>query len=1301
MRSVLAFAGFCLLARPVSGHGPAVPFTENRGQWPAHVLYRATIPGGVLFVERSALTYVLRQGGPLADHAHGREHRSEPLRMHAYRVTFEGARVGTPEGEFRQPHYENHFIGADPARWGAGCGVFGEVWVKGIYPGIDLRIDGRVGLKYDLVVAPGADPSMIRMRYEGHDRLELLDRRLHVVTTAGTVVEEAPIAFHGVPVRDRNSTGDPEQRVACAYALDDGVVSFTVKHDRSSQLVIDPSLTFATYTGSTADNFGFTATYDLNGFLYGGGIVFDIGYPTTPGVLDASFNGGSIDMGITKFSLDGTALVWSTYLGGALGNETPQSLVANANGELFVLATTGSSDFPTTPGCFDPTFNGGVAIPLVGGFANLLGGEGYDFASGTDIVVAHLSADATALIGSTYVGGSGNDGLNNSFQLAYNYGDHFRGEIALDGAENPVIASSTQSADAPVPAGAPQPAFGGGAQDGYLFRMDPGLTAQLFATFRGGSQDDSGFGVQFASNGEIFLSGGTASADLPMAGTPFDNTYDGAVDGYLARYSAAGNALLSATFLGTPAEDQCYFVQLNTSDEVFVVGQTHGAYPVTPGKYNNPNSSQFIQKLDQGLATSLWSTRIGSGLGNEDIAPSAFLVSDCGQIYFSGWGGTVNWNVLATNSTTAGLPLTADAFQPATDGNDFYLMVLEPEATALHYATYFGGNLSSEHVDGGTSRFDKDGNVYQAVCAGCWANNDFPTTPGAWSPTNNTSFGCNLGVFKMALTEPVAVIDIAGPGYVCQPGTADFINLSVGGNNYWWDFGDGNTSTAFEPSHAWPDTGTYVVTMILSDSSACTPNDTAYLNVTVLDGADASIDPPDPLCEGDSIQLHAHGGTDYAWFPNNALSDTTIADPWASPDSATTYFVIVSDSCGSDTASVFVDFFIPFGQAGPDTVVCLGDSVPITALGGGSYLWSPAAGLSDPAIQTPMASPADTTQYAVQITTPDGCIVHDTLTVLVQFGDPVPVTNDTMVCEGGSVQIQVSGGDQYLWDPAPGITDLTVPDPVVSPPAPMHYMVTVSNACASVLDSVFVDVIVVVADAWPDTVICPGESVVLIASGGTGYDWSPGATLSDPDSSITTATPAAATTYQVTVSDAFGCEDVASVTVDLFPEPWVYAGQDFAIEYGEQAQLGAQSGPGALLWTPDLWITCTDCPSPVVFPEVSTLYTVEITDANGCRATDDVFVIINGTLYVPNTFTPDGDGVNDTFFALATEVKEFRMYVFNRWGEKIYEAADLDDPWDGTYSGTPSPIDTYVWRVDMQELNGEKHVVFGHVNLVR
>jgi len=283
---------------------------------------------------------------------------------------------------------------------------------------------------------------------------------------------------------------------------------------------------------------------------------------------------------------------------------------------------------------------------------------------------------------------------------------------------------------------------------------------------------------------------------------------------------------------------------------------------------------------------------------------------------------------------------------------------------------------------------------------------------------------------------------------------------------------------------------------------------------------------------------------------------------------------------------------------------------------------------------------------------------------------------------------------------APGISDLIGPDPVVSPITSTTYFVNVGNSCGLTLDSVHVEVQVVVTDAWPDTTICPGERVSLYANGASQYTWSPATGLNSASGSPITAAPAATTTYRVIAASSAGCTDTAFVTVELFPEPFVSAGEDQQIDFGDQARLQA-TGNGLIAWLPDPTLGCLVCADPLAFPQVSTLYTVTLTDTNGCKATDEVFVIVDGTLYVPNTFTPDGDGINDVFFAKATEVKTFKLLVFNRWGQMIFEGDNLDRFWDGTYNGTRSPIDTYVWRIDLTEISGESRVHYGHVNLVR
>ncbi|MEZ4739881.1 MAG: gliding motility-associated C-terminal domain-containing protein [Flavobacteriales bacterium] len=740
-------------------------------------------------------------------------------------------------------------------------------------------------------------------------------------------------------------------------------------------------------------------------------------------------------------------------------------------------------------------------------------------------------------------------------------------------------------------------------------------------------------------------------------------------------------------------------MQLNTSDEVFVVGQTRGDYPVTPGKYVNPGSSQFIHKLDHDLENSQWSTRFGNGSSVQDLSPTAFLVSDCGQIYFSGWGGSTNSAAGNSSSTTNGMEVTADAFQSTTDGSDFFLMLLDPEAAGLSYATYFGGSESAEHVDGGTSRFDKDGTVYQAVCAGCQNNDDFPTTPGAWSNTNNAT-GCNLGVVKFELSIPIADIQIAGPSEVCFPATVQFANNSSGGDTYFWSFGDGGTSSEYAPAHTFMEEGEFIVTMEMTDQFGCTQSASDTLEITTLPPPIASIEPVGPICPGGSVQLFGSDGIAWEWTPAEGLDDPSAQSPIATPDSVIVYQLVVTGTCGTDTARVELAFIEPEGMALDDEEVCLGSSVTIEATGGGTYAWTPTESVSDPTTAAPSVDPVVDTWYTVEITTPDGCTIIDSLLVTVVLNAPEAVLSDTAICVGGSVQLIGPEAATHTWEPASAVSEAFIVDPIASPPSSQWIVVIASNGCGTIRDSAFVQVIDPQADAWPDSTVCPGRSVQLGASGGISFIWSPTTGLDDPTAPFPTATIDSPISYTVSVTDIYGCEASATVTFGLLPPPFVDAGPDQVMDLGQSVQLNA-TGQGLIEWTPPFGLDCTDCPAPLARPSESTTYTATLTDENGCRSSDVVRVLLTGTIYVPNTFSPNGDGINDLFGASGTEIKTLKLEIFDRWGVLIYTGNTANAWWDGKYGGQDAPIDVYVWRIETEEMIGTKRTLYGHVTLVR
>ncbi len=809
-------------------HTGDIQFIPNAGQWTEPYLYRTAVYGGQLFLERNGFTWHFSNASELGHIKHSGAH-TEPddfvVKRHAFKAVFEGADPMTQvSGEDAFSNYYNYFLGNDPARWKGKVPAFGTVHYKGLYPGIDLKVYSRSNsMKYDLIVEPGASAEMISIRYDGLDDMRIVDGNLELITSINKVVEMAPVAWQMIQ--------GEKIEVPCAFRLEGNRIQFSFPqgYDKRYALTIDPAtLIFASYSGSTSDNWGYTATYDEDGYLYGGGIAFDDGYPVTIGAVQETYNGAGVgyiaDITISKFTPDGTSLVYSTYLGGT-SQDLPYSLIVNDDEELIIYGSTGSSNFPTVAGCYDLTFNGGSSITV---------DVVLNFPSGSDAFIAKLSADGSSLIGSTFFGGTSNDALNTGV-IGYNYGDHARGEVITDDAGNIFIASSTRSPNLPVTAGAFQTTIGG-AQDGFIAKFNPGLTTLSWSSFIGGTAEDGAYSIKKMHGPKFVVSGGTASSNMPTTPGALHEDYNGgSADGYLMIIPDDASDITHLTYIGTNAYDQSFLTEVDEDNHIYVTGQTRGDYPVVGDVYSNPGSSQYISKLDSTLSTLLLSTVFGSGDDVVNISPTAFLVDVCDNIFVAGWGGNVNIGYNFETGTVNDMPVTADAFQSTTDGSDFYLIVFSEDLADLSYATYFGGAISDEHVDGGTSRFDKSGVVYHAVCAGCGGSDDFPTTEGVVSNTNNAP-NCNLGVFKFALAvPPTNALFILDPNSGCYPVDVNFTNLSTNAVSYVWDFGDGSTSTETDPSHTYGDPGVYTVTLVAEVDGICGVNDTTEATVTVFD----------------------------------------------------------------------------------------------------------------------------------------------------------------------------------------------------------------------------------------------------------------------------------------------------------------------------------------------------------------------------------------------------------------------------------------------------------------------------------
>lgn len=718
-------------------------FEENKGQWNGEVLYKTHYAGGDVFICKDKIVYSLFDASALNTLHGSSKSMPDSIQRHAVSVHYDGCNLDiTTEGLEPFSDYSNYFVGPK-SKWRSKIPHFRKVRMHNIYKGVDLEFFYLNGsLKYNFIVEKPETAALIKLLYKGADKLELIKGALHIKTSLGTIIEKAPVSFS----RDG-------ELIESSYILKNNILGFDIsqqltRKQRRNSVLIDPELIFSTYSGSVADNFGYTATYDTFGNGYAGGIVYGFGYPITTGAFQSIFKGSVIDIAISKYPPDGTSRIYATYIGGT-GEDHPHSMVVNSKNELVVMGSTSSIDFPTTNQAYDRVLNNNINPPN-GKF---------------DIFLFKFNELGTSLIASTFVGGDEDDGLNGNNStnnpigtLINNYADNFRGEVIVDSQDNIYIASSTKSANFPYKGGSSSTFTG--TQNAIIFKMTPNLNDLVWSTFWG-QGECSGYGLALGLENDLFVVGGITQNGLITATNKYQNTFQsGKFDGYIANINKR-TGVGSCSYLGTSGDDQAYLVQTDQFGRPYVFGQTTGSWPASTNTYQNAGSGQFIIRLDRQLTAFDKSMVFGSGSTPANISPSAFLVDRCDRIFVSGWGGTTNSGYNGGN--TLNMPTTPDAIQPNTEGSDFYLAVFSKNLEELLYGTYFGGTgpNNQEHVDGGTSRFDKKGVIYQSVCASCNSSNSgFPTSIDAWSRTNKGKRpwsnppsppppGCNNALFKI------------------------------------------------------------------------------------------------------------------------------------------------------------------------------------------------------------------------------------------------------------------------------------------------------------------------------------------------------------------------------------------------------------------------------------------------------------------------------------------------------------------------------------------------------------------------
>jgi len=558
------------------------------------------------------------------------------------------------------PGKSNYFIGNNPKKWRTNVPNYSKVRYENVYAGVDLIYYGSQGqLEYDFVVAPGAAPGAITLGLEGAEGMAI-DPQGNLVLSIGSgeVSLHKPVVYQEVDGVRREIQG--------GYVLkEDNRVGFQVAaYDAGKPLVIDPTLAYSTYLGGSDTDRGFGIAVDSGGNAYVTGLTISTNFPTASPFQAACGAGGCEDAFVTKFNPTGSALVYSTYLGGS-GNDRGFGIAVDGGGNAYVAGGTNSTNFPT-------------ASP----FQAARGG-------GFDAFVTKLNPTGSALVYSTYLGGSGGTSQGVG--------------IAVDSSGNAYVTGNTNSANFPT-ASSFQAALSG-PRDAFVTKFNPAGSALVYSTYLGGSGDDDGGGIAVDSSGNAYVTGNTNSANFPTA-SPFQAAPGGGFDAFVSKLNPTGSALVYSTYLGGNGGDFGSGIAVDSSGNAYVAGATASTNFPTASPFQaalGGGFDAFVTKLNAAGSALVFSTYLGGSAGDGGSA----IALDVDIVYVT--GDTASTNFPTANAIQA-------AFGGGTDG-----FVAKLDIPDLVFATYLGG---SGDDSGASIAVDSGGNAY---VTGETASTDFPT----------------------------------------------------------------------------------------------------------------------------------------------------------------------------------------------------------------------------------------------------------------------------------------------------------------------------------------------------------------------------------------------------------------------------------------------------------------------------------------------------------------------------------------------------------------------------------------------
>ncbi|MGP1515135.1 MAG: gliding motility-associated C-terminal domain-containing protein [Bacteroidales bacterium] len=924
IRKILIFLLLLSVSLLIFAQNTNLKFEKNKGQWNKLIRYKADFKEGKIFVLENKINIVIFDSNNSYFHPHFKtDNINSKERFTIFSIQPLDAKFSEILSKDKMNGYTNYFTGRDISTWQSQVPSYRTIIYKNVYANIDWEISSYDRMpKHSYIVHSGGNPNIIKTLYKGLESVVVDGDKLILQTKEGIIKEDRLFVYQCYDSQVKEISA----RYSIVRSKEGFEVSYIIgEYNRTKDLIIDPSLVFSTYSGAHSDNWGMTSCYDKKGYMISGGIVYGNNYPFTEGVYDSTYS-NNWDCVITKYDSLGEDILFSTFLGGQYC-EMPHSMVVNNNNEIVILGTTGSEDFPVSLNAFQPQFNGGTTINYE---SSLL------FSNGIDMFVSSLSSDGCSLLASTFIGGTSNDGFNyrdyygTSIKTLYdgndslyaNFGDCARGEIVTDANNNVYVASCTFSKDFPTSNDAYRKTYVG-KQDAVVFKMDQSLSTLIYSTYLGGKNDDAAYSIDIDKKGKAFVCGGTTSKEFPSTIGAYNSNHNGgSTDAFISVLSMGGNDLEHSTFFGSSEYDQAFFIRLDKDSNPYIFGQTKAPNNTLIHNvlYAIPNSGQFIAKFTPQLDSLFFSTVFGSGDGMINISPSGFNVDVCGRIYCAGWGRVFKYmkNYLGYASLgTDNLEITSDAYMGATDGMDFYIISLGADASQLDYATFIGENDSvafygNDHVDGGTSRFDRYGNFYLTICASCGGSQGMPTTSNAYSSSNNSS-NCNIASIKFSVNNDFAVADFTSTNVGCINKSIEFSNYSRG-DSFKWDFGDGSPVVMDkEVSHTYSKGGIYEVKLISFLSSGCKISDTLVKKILVLDN-DADYLDTIRTCEDkpinvgiENLAITISDDVTMQWTPAEVLSDANAINPYATISNPTLFRLIISVNGCNDTLYRFVD----------------------------------------------------------------------------------------------------------------------------------------------------------------------------------------------------------------------------------------------------------------------------------------------------------------------------------------------------------------------------------------------------------